>query len=101
MKTLASNGNFKIPQTADLNVKNIGEILSKLLQYVLPIAGILMLFMIIAGGYSLIFSFGDPERIKEGTKRVVFGIVGFLLVFAGWWTIKLIEIIFGIKISSY
>jgi hypothetical protein len=100
MKILAAD-NFTIPKGPEKlspDVQSIGGIFSKLLIYVLPLAGLLMLFMILAGGYSLILSGGDPEKIKAGSKKVLYGVVGFFLVFAGWWVIKLIELIFGIQI---
>jgi hypothetical protein len=94
-----STGDFVIPSLkTSSDVATVGGIFSKLLTYALPIAGILMLFMILAGGYSLILSGGDPEKIKAGSKKVLYGVVGFFLVFAGWWAIKLIQLIFGIQI---
>jgi hypothetical protein len=78
--------------------KSVGDVISSLLNYLLPLAGILMFAMIIYGGLTLMLSGGNPEGVKEGTRKIVLGVVGFIVVFAAFWIIKIVEAIFGIQI---
>ena len=78
--------------------KTIGDVITSLFGYLLPLAGILMFGMIIYGGLTLMLSGGDPEGVKEGTNKILFGVVGFIVVFAAYWIIKIIETVFGILI---
>ncbi len=76
----------------------IGDVITSLFDYLLPLAGILMFGMIIYGGLTLMLSGGNPDGVKEGTSKILFGVVGFIVVFAAYWIIKIIETIFGIAI---
>ena len=78
--------------------KTIGDVFSSLFDYLLPLAGVLMFGMIIYGGLTLMLSGGNPEGIKEGTNKILFGVVGFIVVFAAYWIIKIIEVVFGMAI---
>jgi len=103
MKTLARASNYQLPNyphNFSLRYQTPGEIISKVFTYAIPFAGILMLAMIIAGGYSLMLSGGEPEKVKAGKDKITAGIVGFLLVFTTWFIIRVIEIVFGIEILS-
>lgn len=76
----------------------LGTIVSAGLKYALIFAGLSMFGMILYGGFHLLVSGGNPEGIKEGTSKIVFGIIGFLIVFATYWLVQLIETIFGLSI---
>ena len=75
----------------------IGTILTSLMDYVFVIAGILLLFMIIASGYTLMTSAGNPEAISKGKSHLTAALVGFLLVFAAFWILQIIEVFLGVQ----
>jgi len=75
----------------DPQLTTLGDIISRAFEYLLVLAGLSMFGMILYGGVHLIISRGNPEGIKEGTNKIVFGIVGFLIVFAAYWIIQIIE----------
>jgi len=95
-------GDVAIPDYSGTGFKfaggSIGDVLGSLFNYLLPLAGILMFVMIIYGGLTLMLSGGSPEGVKEGTNKIVLGVVGFIVVFAAFWIIKIVEAIFGIQI---
>jgi hypothetical protein len=96
-------GDVKIPEydpslSFEFSGKSVGDVIGKLFNYLLPLAGILMFAMIIYGGLTLMLSGGSPEGVKEGTSKILFGVVGFIIVFASFWIIKIVEAIFGIQI---
>jgi len=91
---------FKIPSSS-VETKfhgSIGEVISGIFEYAIPIAGIFMLGMIIVGGYHLMISAGNPEGIKEGQNKISLGILGFIVVFVSWFILRIIETILGINI---
>lgn len=77
---------------------SLGRILSDLFSYLFPLAGLLCLAMIIWGGFHLMISAGNPEGIKEGTNKIVYGIVGFVVIFVAYWLGKIIGMVFGIPV---
>jgi hypothetical protein len=76
-------------------LSSLGSILTNLMDYIFVIAGLILLFMIIASGYSLLTSAGNPEAIQKGKSRLTAALVGFLLVFAAFWILQLIEVFLG------
>jgi hypothetical protein len=77
---------------------SLGEFISTMLPNVFVIAGVILLVLLIAGGFVMITSAGDPEKQKNGSKALTAAIVGFIIIFASFWIIKLIEFLTGISI---
>jgi len=77
---------------------SVGEIISTLLNYVIPLAGIVMMLMLIAGGFELMTSGGSQEGVASGKSKITLAIIGFFVVFLSWFIIRAIEAIFGISI---
>ena len=91
-----------IPDPSIIGLKpefsTLGAIISEALKYIITFAGLSMFAMILYGGFHLLISAGNPEGIKEGTNKIVFGIIGFLVVFAAYWIVQLVEVVFHLSI---
>ncbi len=77
---------------------SLGELISNVLPNVYIIASLILFLLLIAGGFAIITSSGNPEKQKQGSKALTAAIIGFALVFASFWIIKLIEFLTGIPI---
>ena len=82
------------------NLTDISALVSRTIQLSFSVAGIILLFLFVAGGIGIIASAGsdNPEGIEKGKKAIGAAITGFIVVFAAYWIVKLIEIITGITI---
>jgi uncharacterized membrane protein len=78
--------------------ESIGAFVSTLLPNVYIIAGIILFFLFIFGGFSIITASGDPEKAKQGQQALTSAIIGFVLVFASYWIIQIIEVLTGLKL---
>lgn len=80
--------------------QTIGAFVSILLKNVYVIAGVLLLFLLIFGGISIIMSAGsgDAKKIAQGQKTVTNALIGFLVIFASYWIIQIIDILTGLNI---
>jgi len=76
----------------------VGGIASSALRYVLVFAGLAMFGYLIFGGFTLLTSAGNQAGVKKGTQAITSAILGFILVFASYWIIQLVERIFGLVI---
>lgn len=78
----------------------LGSLISVVLPNIYILAGIILLVLLLFGGLNLIMAAGggDSQKAEQGKKAVTAAIVGFLIIFASWWIIQLIETITGIKI---
>jgi hypothetical protein len=74
----------------------LGTIISKSLAFIMPMAGIILLFVLISGGYDYMMSQGNPDKIKSGQAKITSGIIGFVLLIASYLITRLIAYIFGL-----
>lgn len=81
-------------------IKDIGTLVSVILANIYVIAGVLLLIFIIMGGLGMIMGAGqnDPQKVAQGKKAVTTAIVGFLIIFASYWIIQLVELLTGVNI---
>ena len=75
----------------------IGDLVSTVVSFGITIASVLLLFLLIGGGVSIIASAGnnDPRAAAQGKQAVTWAIVGFMIVFTAFFVIRLIEVITG------
>jgi len=74
------------------------EIVTDLMPYIFTIAGIILFIMIIAGGFSIFTSAGNAEKVKKGQGMLVNALIGFLIIFAAYWIIQLVEFSLGLDL---
>lgn len=77
--------------------KNIGDIVSALMIYLFPFAGLLMLLYLLFGGYKYMLSRGDPKALAEAKGAITTALIGFVIVFVAFWIVQIIGIILGIE----
>jgi hypothetical protein len=78
--------------------KTPAEIVNDILPYALIFAGIILFAMLIAGGFSIFVSAGNPEKIKKGQAMLVNALIGFLIIFSAYWIIQILEFSLGIQV---
>ncbi|MFA6017207.1 MAG: hypothetical protein WC744_03920 [Patescibacteria group bacterium] len=80
----------------DSSVDSLGAIITKALNFIMPMAGIILLFVLISGGYDYMMSQGNADKIKAGQAKITSGIVGFILLIISFLITRLIAAIFGL-----
>jgi len=83
----------------DLGLSNLVSII---LSNAMIIAGILMFVLILVGGFGIIMSAGsdNPEGAAKGKKAITAAVIGFIIIFASYWIIKIIETLTGLQILN-
>lgn len=76
--------------------ENFGAVIVAALPYIFFVAGLLLLIYIIIGGYSLMFSQGDPKSIAAAKAKITSGLIGFIIVFVAYWLVQAIGLILGL-----
>jgi hypothetical protein len=74
----------------------IGSIISGLFSLILIIAGLWMLIVFVIGSFQIITSGGDPQKLSDGRNKLLFGVIGFIILAATWGLMILIEALTGI-----
>lgn len=83
-----------------LDPKNINNYISAIITGAISIAGVILLFILIMGGFGIIAGAGNdnPEKVEKGKKAATSALIGFIVVFMSYWIVKLIESITGINL---
>ena len=89
-------GNQTIQGPLDPSVDSLGKIITKTLSFIMPMAGIVLLFVLISGGYDYMMSQGNAEKIKSAQGKITSGIIGFILLIVSFLITRLIAVIFGL-----
>lgn len=77
---------------------NLGSIISELTQnYILTIAGIILLLYLIYGGFQFLTSGGDPKKAQEAQSKITQALIGFVIVFAAYWIVQILANVLGLK----
>ena len=76
------------------------DLVSIILSNTMVVAGIILLFLLIFGGISMIMGAGqdNPEAAAKGKQAATSAVIGFIIIFAAYWIIQIIETITGLNI---
>ncbi len=80
----------------DSSINNLGDLVNRVLTFLLPLAGIVLLFVLIWGGYDYMMSQGNPEKIKTAQAKITTGLIGFFLLISSYLIVRVITAIFGL-----
>lgn len=76
---------------------SLGAIINTLIGFLYPFAGLILFFILVWGGYGLLLSRGDPEKIKGAKGKITSGLIGFILLVLSYFMVKVIAFIFGLN----
>lgn len=76
-------------------IENLGDLVSVVIFLAILIASVILALYLLIGALRLIFSGGDPRNIEGARGMIVTAIVGFIIVFAAFWLLRVIETIVG------
>lgn len=99
MRYLAQSFNIggqTIEGPLDPKFNSLGSLVTEVLKFLVPLAGVILLFVLIWGGYDFMMSQGNPEKIKSAQAKLTTGIIGFVLLLVSFLMAKLISTIFGL-----
>jgi len=74
----------------------LADIVSEIVKFLIPLGGVILLFVMIWGGYDFMMSRGNPEKMKSAQAKITTGIIGFVLLVFAYVIAKLIATIFGV-----
>ncbi len=99
MKYLAFNvGQYSIPDIPGTKFPlgtPLGTVVTELLKYLFPFAGLLLFAYLIMGGFSYLTSGGDPKAMEQAKGKVTNAIIGFVIIFVAFWLVQLLDFMFG------
>lgn len=90
---------FLGPKSPFSKTEGVGSLVSLFLNIAFVLSGLILLFFFIMGGIGLIGSAGesDPQKLEQSKKTITSALIGFIIVFASYWIVKLIGQLLGIS----
>ena len=74
----------------------IEGIVSALIPFIYVLAGLALLLMLIVGGFQLMMSAGDPKGVESGRNKLMYALIGFLIIFVSYWLVQILQVVFGL-----
>ena len=76
----------------------LSTLIGNLLPLSLVFAGLLLLLMLIRGGFTMLSNPTNPDAQGAGKARITWALVGFFVLFCSYWLAQILEIVFNINI---
>lgn len=93
-------GGQDITGPLDPKIQNLGDLVNIVTQNLLmPAGAIILLIVLIWGGYDYMMSHGEPEKLKGAKAKITTGIIGFILLFVSFIIVKILVFVFGLQNS--
>jgi len=80
--------------------QSVGALISAWLPNVYVIAGIILFFLALFGGFGVITGAGNQDKLKQGQKVLTSALVGFGILFGSYWIIQIIQVLTGVPILN-
>jgi len=80
-----------------VGINTLADVVNRLIIFIMPVGGVILLLVLIWGGYDYMMSGGAPEKIKSAQAKLTTAIIGFVLLITSYILVKVITMIFGIS----
>lgn len=80
---------------------SIASFINLLIPTIMISAGVILLFMIIISGFSILQSPGNPEALKKAQKLLTYSIVGFGIIVISYIIMRLINVILDLELLFF
>lgn len=77
-------------------VTSIADIVSILLSFLLPLAGIILFFVIVIGGFEFMRSGGEPAKVQAAWAKITAGLIGIGIIIGSLVISRIVSSIFGL-----
>lgn len=75
-----------------------GSILSRVLVFAFPLAGLILFVMLLWAGFEIVMGASNSKSIEAGKQRATTAVAGFALLFISYWIIQIVEVVFAVTI---
>lgn len=87
------------PLRPELAAAGVGGIISVLLSFLYAIAAVLLFFIFVWGGFDILTSAGNEEKLTSGGQKITSGIIGFILLILAFFITRIVAFVFGLDTS--
>jgi TRAP-type C4-dicarboxylate transport system permease small subunit len=74
-----------------ITVESIIDLLSAILTIVMVISVPIIVFFLIYGGFSYVTARGNPEKIKEASRAIMYGVIGAVIIMGSFAIVQIVK----------
>lgn len=82
-------------------IYGLEAMVANILNIIIGLAGVVLLLMLIGGGFGYITSGGDKEKAAKAKNTLTYAILGLLVILGAWLIIRLIEEFTGLNLHIF
>ena len=84
------------------NIYGLGDLTTVFLQNAVIFAGLIMFILMLVGGLMVVIGSGNdnPDQASKGKTVLTSALIGFIIVFAAYWIILLVQYSTGVDIFN-
>ena len=90
-------GNLTVIKPTNMNIVDLGGAISKGIQLMVGVAGILLFVFLVWGGIEWITSGGDKTKVENARNRITNALIGLAIVALAWAIQALLTNLFGLN----
>jgi hypothetical protein len=69
-------------------VNSLQDVVLNIINFILGIVGLIALIELILGGFTILTSGGNPEKVKKGKDTIVWSIIGLAIIFGSYMLLQ-------------
>jgi hypothetical protein len=98
MHLLAGITGINNPSTKFTNPNTlVGDLVSRFILYATAFAGLIFFVKLVAAGFNLLTSVGDPGKIQSATKSLTNALIGLIVVISVYFLAQILTAVLGIN----
>lgn len=72
-----------------------------ILEAIIPLIGVVSFIMILAGGFKVLTSAGDPKGMAGGKQTITLAVAGIALAIISWLILVIIKNLTGVNVTQF
>lgn len=81
--------------------KSLEAVFSNVLTIVFALAGLVSFIMLLVGGFTFLFSGGNPEKTKKAWGTITWAIFGLVFLIGAWFIMRFIKEFTGADVTHF
>lgn len=82
-------------------LSDLSTYFGNILEAIIPLIGVVSFIMILAGGFKILTSAGDPKGMAGGKQTITLAVAGIALAIISWLILVLIKNITGVNVTQF
>ncbi len=82
-------------------IYGLEAMVANILNIIIGLAGVVLLLMLVGGGFGYLTSGGDKEKAAKAKNTLTYAVLGLLVILGAWLIIRLIEEFTGLNLHIF